>query len=311
MLEQSFSAFELVIVDDGSTDGTSAIIQKFRDCDSRVKAYHLNHSGIARALNFGIKMSHGELIARMDADDYSTPDRLLKQYEYLQQHPETGLVSCRVKYEGDELENAGYAAHVKWLNVRLTHDEINLGRFQESPLAHPSVCFRRSLIARYGGYTEGAVPEDYELWLRWMHHGVKMEKINDILLHWSDLPNRLSRIHGHYSQESFYRVKAIYLEKYLTCLFGKATPEIWVWGAGRTTNNRVKHLISRGWKPTKYIDVKPRAEAASKFIHYADIPAPGNVFILSYVSDRKGKEQIYAHLKSLGYREGTDFLMMA
>ena len=102
-----------------------------------------------------------------------------------------------------------------WTNGLLTHEEIALARFVESPLAHPSVMFRRSLVERWGGYAEGAFPEDYELWLRWLDAGVRMEKLADPLLIWNDSPTRLSRRDPRYAAEAFYRVKARYLARWL------------------------------------------------------------------------------------------------
>lgn len=311
ILNQTFTEFELIIVNDGSTDGTTDIIKRLQLSDSRIKLYHLKHGGIARALNFAIKMSSGRYIARMDADDISLPERLQLQYEYLQKHPQVGLVSCLVNYKGNANENEGYAQHVTWTNTITSHEQVLLKRFQESPFAHPSVCFKKLLVNQFGGYAEGNLPEDYELWLRWLHHGVAMQKVNQHLIDWHDLPHRLSRTHRHYNSENFYRIKAKYLKHYLEKTFNQTLPDLWIWGAGRVINNRVKPLISMGLSISKYIDVKDRKTDDGRFIHFSEIPAPENQFILSFVSDRKGKHEIYKFLIEKGYREGLHFLMMA
>ncbi|UII30950.1 glycosyltransferase [Fulvivirga ulvae] len=311
ILAQTFKDFELIVVNDGSTDNTQSIVTELAIADNRIKCYHLTHGGIARALNFGIKMCNSKYIARMDADDTSYPDRLQLQFDYLEKHPEAGLVSGLVKYIGDASKNKGYLKYVEWINGVTEPQQIALKRFIESPFAHPSVFFRRKLIHKFGGYSEANVPEDYELWLRWLHHDVSMHKIDKVLLNWYDSSGRLSRTTGNYSSENFYKVKAYYLANFLVQKL-TYTPAIYIWGAGRTVNNRVKPLLSFGLEVSKFIDVKARKD--SKFIHFSEIPSrpdPGKLIILSFISDRKGKIEVHEFLSRRGYQEGRDFLMMA
>lgn len=310
ILEQTFKAFELIVVDDGSTDNTRNVVKHLETEDSRIKCYHLTHGGIARALNFGIKMSSGKYIARMDADDISYPERLELQFDYLEKHPDVGLVSSLVKHTGDASKYEGYLKHVEWINSIVKPEQILSKRFMDSPFAHPSTCFRRHLISKYGGYAEGDVPEDYELWLRWFHHGIAMHKLDKVLLDWHDSPGRLSRTDANYSNENFYKIKARYLACYLKQKFAKV-PGLYVWGAGRVVNNRVKPLLDLGLAISGFIDVKDRKD--NKFIHFSQIsaqPKPGRLMILCFVSDRQGKVEIYNFLTQKGYEEGRDFLMM-
>src|SRR5207247_9233486 len=128
--------------------------------------------------------------------------------------------------------------HVDWSNTLLSHQEISLARFVESPVVHPSVMFRRELIDRLGGYAEGQFPEDYELWLRWLEAGVRFEKLPEALLRWRDRDARLSRSDPRYDSEAFYRMKAIYLARWLAAN-NRHHPKIVVCGAGRLTRRRV------------------------------------------------------------------------
>ena len=311
ILNQTFEDFELLIINDGSTDGSTEMINTLSLKDPRIKVFHLRRMGIARALNFGLKMSSGKYIARMDADDFSHSDRLQVQFDYLEKHPEVGLVSCKVIFKGDKKISEGYALFVEWINCILTSQDILRKRFQESPFAHPSVFFRSSLPRKFGGYAEGNIPEDYELWLRWLHHGVVMEKTEQFLLEWHDNPSRLSRIHQHYHMDNFFKIKAHYLSLFLHQKFRDHIPELWIWGAGRTVNKKIKPLTDHGLRVSKHIDVKKHERTSSKFIHYLNIPDAGKVFILCYVSDRKGKEEILSFLLKKGYQEGSDYFMMA
>ena len=169
----------------------------------------------------------------MDADDVSQPARLARQRARLDAAPSLGLVATRVRFDGDRVRGAGYARYVDWTNGLLSHDAIRLGAFVESPFAHPSVMFRRAVVARHGGYADGDFPEDYELWLRWMDAGVRFGKVDAELLVWNDPPTRLSRTEPRYSTGAFYRIKCLYLARWLKRQVDPSR-EIWLWGAAHS-----------------------------------------------------------------------------
>ncbi len=171
---QTWSDWELIAVDDGSTDGSREWLRAAAQADPRIRPLEQPARGLVAALHAGCKVARGRFIARMDADDECHPERLAAQAELLEQSPQTGLASCLVGFGGDREANAGYALHVDWLNSLVSPEQIALNRFVESPLAHPSVMFRRELLERHGGYRDGDFPEDYELWLRWLDAGVRM-----------------------------------------------------------------------------------------------------------------------------------------
>ena len=310
MLNQTFKDFELIIIDNGSTDDTVDKINAFND--SRIKLLKLPKPNLVAALNHGIAHSTAKYIARMDADDWSHPDRLQLQVCFLQKNSRIGVVSSLVKYHGSREKNYGYYLHVEWLNEVISHDEIFLKRFQDSPLAHPSVMFRKSLVNEFGGYEEGNFPEDYELWLRWMSNGVRMAKIQKPLLHWHDSPNRLSRIHPAYSEEAFAKTKTKYFAKWFLSHFAENQPTIWICGKGRIINRKVAFLEAEGLKIAGFVDFKANSSSNGKpIINYQSIASLDNAFILSYVSDRVGKLKIHEFLTSQGFAEGKKFYMMA
>src|SRR5690606_5243135 len=156
-------------------------------------------------------------IARMDADDYAHPERLERQVAFLKKYDGYDAVSCLVEYQGDFLQNYGYYLHVEWLNSLVNNTEIYENRFVDLPVAHPSLMAKKEIFNRYGLYRKGNFPEDYDLVLRWLESGVKIGKVNSLLLRWRDHPSRLSRNHDAYSQEAFYRLKTEYFARW----FGK------------------------------------------------------------------------------------------
>lgn len=304
---QTFTNWELVIVDDGSRDGTTAILEQFAQNDARVVLIRQNPKGIAEALKRGCEACRGELVARLDADDVMDARRLELQRAVFRDNDDCGLVSCRVRFGGSE---SGYAAHVDWINSQLSHDEMSLRRFVEAPVAHPSVMFRRELLARHGGYRSGDFPEDYELWLRWLEAGVRFEKIDEELITWNDRPNRLSRTDSRYSIDAFYRMKCDYLRRWL--LRRVEQREVWLWGAGRITRRRFDRLSDQ---IVGFIDVDVSKEGAlpdGRLVRLADnLPERQSSFILAGVGARGARSAIQAHLEQRGWKEGRDFLLVA
>ena len=306
--------FEIVAVDDGSTDATWSVLQDWAWRDRRLRAVRQEHAGIVAALNRGLAEARGRYIARMDADDTAHPDRLRLQADYLDRHPETGLVACRAEYLGDARRNRGLALFVEWTNSLVSAEEIAAYRFVESPLVHPTVMFRRELVERYGGYRDGPFPEDYELWLRWLEAGVRMEKLPRALVGWRDRPRRLTRTDPRYSVEAFFRVKAPYLARWLAA-HNPHHPDVVVWGAGRTTRKRLRYLTELGVRVKAYVDIDPRKIgyriAEAPVIPPEELPGPGECFVLQYVGSRGAREDVEQRLEEKGYRRCRDYLPCA
>jgi glycosyltransferase involved in cell wall biosynthesis len=304
---QTRHPLEIIVVNDGSTDGTMDILHHQRD----IVVLDHSHRGISATLNEGLSAASGDYIARMDADDLCHPQRIEKQVRYLDKFPEVGIVGSRVRFGGDREQQAGYAVYVDWINGLVDPETISLNRFVESPLAHPSVMFRRELFEKYGAYREGPFPEDYELWLRWMANGVQCGKVDDELLTWNDPPNRLSRIDSRYSVNAFYQIKAEYLSFWLK-ENNPRHPNLIIWGAGRTTRRRAEILAQYGIRITHYIDLKERAlDCGTPVIHHDNIPEPDTCFILPMVGNRGAREKIRKHLKTRGFTEGTNCIFAA
>jgi len=319
LLAQTYGDFEVLCLDDGSDDhlmgqGSRHILERYARRDNRLRPVFLTHGGIVHALNLGLDLAQGEYVARMDADDVSHPRRLELQAAYLRERPDVGLAACRAAFGGESERARGYKRHLDWTNGLLSHEQMALGRFRESPLVHPTVMFRRTVVQRYGGYRAGPFPEDYELWLRWLEAGMRMAKLPDVLYTWNDPPARLSRTHPRYSTAAFYRTKARYLAKWLKAN-NPFHPRVLVMGAGRITRRRAELLLEHGVEITAWADIDPRkigrTVAGRKVFHRDDIPAPGRVFILSYVAGHGAAEDIAAFLDKRGYTQGRNYVLAA
>ena len=314
---QIFADWELIVIDDGSADGTRDILAEIARNEPRVRILARRHEGLVAALNAGLELARGEFVARMDADDESHPERLDAQVAFLaaEENRDVGVAGCLVEFGGDRAAGAGYALHVEWLNSLVSAEEIALNRFVESPLAHPSVMFRRELVQRHGGYRAGDFPEDYELWLRWSAAGVRIAKVPRVLLTWHDAPGRLSRRDARYAPEAFFRMKAEWIARWLAVEGVGAERKIFVWGAGRHTRKRAAHLTAHGVTIAGYIDVDAKKTGRGlggtgvPVLAEDALPDVGEIFVLSYVTTRGARDYNRGKLTARGYVEGRDFLM--
>jgi glycosyltransferase involved in cell wall biosynthesis len=310
---QTFTDWELVVVDDGSTDATPEVLAAAARREPRLRWVRQPHGGIVRTLHAALALARGAWFARMDADDASTPDRLAAQVQMLTTSPDVGLASCQVRFGGDSTRNAGLARHVAWLNTLVTPEDIARNRFIESPVAHPSVLFRRELLERHGSYREGPFPEDYELWLRWLEQGVRFAKVPRELLAWNDPPGRLSHRDPRYSPDAVHTAKAPYLVRAIQERgHGR---EVWVWGAGRVTRRRVDRLVAAGLGVRGFIDVDSkkwgRHRDGRQVVGPAGLPSPRTAFVVVQVGRLGAREFIRPQLERAGFVEAEDYWVAA
>jgi glycosyltransferase involved in cell wall biosynthesis len=314
LLSQTLPDIEVIAVDDGSDDDTPEILESWASQDGRVRVFRRPHAGVGEALNTCLAKARGAYLARMDADDVCLPERLALQAAYLDANPNVGLVSCLVRFGGDLVASQGFAHYIQWVNSVRTAQEIRLARFVESPLPHPSVMFRAKLPTQYGGYRQGDFPEDYDLWLRWLEAGVRMEKLPDELLIWNDPPTRLTRVDPRYDPDRFFDLKSGYLANWLEA-HNPYHPKVALIGSSRTARSRAAKLQAYGIRVRSYIDIAPRKVGRNihgvPVIHRDELPMSPPAFYLSYVASRGAREDIAAFLSSKGLAHGRDFLFAA
>jgi len=309
ILGQTLQDWVLLAVDDGSADGSADVLQEFERRDERIRVLSPGRIGLVAAINLGYAAATTELVARMDADDIMHPDRLRKQAEYLRAHPGTEVLGTRVRIFPDDAVDAGYREYLRWQNACLTPTQIADNIYVESPLANPSVMWRRSVFERHGPYRDGRFPEDYEFWLRLHAAGVQMAKLPEILLDWRESPDRTTRSDPRFSRDAFNRIRAEYLARDGRLRSGR---DIVVWGAGRVTRQRVRLIEERGAAISAYIDVDPRKTGRSIGGAAVHAPAwlkqPAKPFVLVYVTNHGARDEISHELAQMGYRIGDDFL---
>ncbi len=177
ILRQSFSDFELLVIDDGSTDQTLKILTKMSRHDSRMRLFSRENKGLVFTLNELLEKSTADLIARMDADDISLPDRFRIQVNFLDTNPDVVLVGSSVQL----IDSMG--RYLTTLSQPLSNFEIQKNLLQgHTSVAHPVAMFRRKSVIMAGGYRQEFYPtEDLDLWLRLGELG-KIANISEPLL---------------------------------------------------------------------------------------------------------------------------------
>lgn len=188
ILNQTFTDFEFIIVDDGSTDNTWQILQGYVANEPRiVLVRNETNIGLAGSLNKGLGLARGEYISRMDADDVSLPERLAAQVAFLDEHPEVGVVGCAVHL----IDADGSPMRVR--RYPTMHGSILWALCFHTPLAHPTVVFRKAVVERVGGYDAASLAnEDRDLWQR-LSSVTRFANLPQVYLLYRRHPDKVSR----------------------------------------------------------------------------------------------------------------------
>jgi glycosyltransferase involved in cell wall biosynthesis len=175
ILAQSFTDFEVIIINDGSTDKTATILEAYAKKDKRLRILTQKNKGLVASLNRGIELARGQYIARHDDDDISHPERFMKQVAFLDTHSEVVLVGSSMSV----MDDAGQVLHNH--AVLLQDPELRHELLVRSPFPHGSVMFHKAAAVKAGLYEKTTWPaEDYDLWLRISQQG-GMANIDDYL----------------------------------------------------------------------------------------------------------------------------------
>jgi len=176
ILTQTFQNFELILIDDGSTDKTSEILNSYKYRDNRISLISRDNRGLIYSLNEGIDKSSGRYIARMDADDISHKDRLNNQFEFMEENKDIGVLGSDIQIINHQGELG------KVYHFPEQHQLIIWAMLFLCPIAHPTVMMRRHLVINAGKYSENAKhAEDYELWHR-LYRVTKFANLPHVLL---------------------------------------------------------------------------------------------------------------------------------
>ncbi|TVZ59602.1 glycosyltransferase involved in cell wall biosynthesis [Flavobacteriaceae bacterium MAR_2010_105] len=238
---QSYTNWELIIVDDHSTDQSFKIVEAYAKKDQRIKLLKNSGHGIIEALRLAFETSKGDYISRMDSDDIMHPDKLYSLVNNLisagKGHVSLGLVN----YFSDVGISDGYARYEAWLNG-LTKQGNNYSEiYKECSIASPCWMVHRDDLIACNAFNPNRYPEDYDLTFRFYKQQLKCIPSDKLLHYWRDYATRTSRTHEHYAQNYFLDIK---LKYFLELDYDTHRP-LTVWGAGFKGKTIAKRLKSK------------------------------------------------------------------
>lgn len=315
ILNQTHQKLELILIDDHSTDGSISKLNK----DSRIRIIKSPSKGIVPALNQGIAEAKYSIIARMDGDDISLPNRLSSQLTTLANTSNKTIVGAKVEIFSDDHEiTHGYRRYERWINQQVSATHIAHNFWIESCIPHPTMMMYKSALTSLGGYQDSPWPEDYDLWCRAHLAGYKFVKPeNDTLLRWRDYSKRTSRVDERYSTDQFLTCKAHYLSKILLKL---QTNQCVIWGTGPTGSKLHNLLSGYNIDVSAFIDVNLKLAGRKKYgkpiYLIGDNPSRDDLSVIKplgliAVSSWGAREKIRSALLNVGLKELDDFIVVA
>lgn len=310
IFNQTLKEWELVVVDDGSTDVTPSILLDAARHDPRVRTIRCAGRGLVAALNEGLAACRAPLVARMDGDDISHPRRLEHQAAYLEANPDIGLVACTIRHFPRNGLKQGMRAYETWQNSLDSHEAIIRDLYVESPFVHPSIMTRRTVLESLCGYRNCRWPEDYDLWLRMAASGIRFARLPHVHFFWRDHPRRATRTLDDYALSAFRSCKFFHLQS----SFLKGVSEVVIAGAGLEGRAWQRLLTASGIAVSCWLDVDPRK--TGRTLHGAPIVHPlqfehSGTKMLVAIGVRGARTEFRRLVLPMGLREGLDFICVA
>ncbi len=300
--QQSFSNWELIAIDDFSTDASFKVLEEASSFDRRIRVIKNTKKGIIPALSLSLKNANGHFITRMDADDIMPADRLLKMVEALKAASPKTVITGLVDYFSSTEVSQGYKTYQDWLNKNIQAENPWVSVYRECIIASPCWMLQTQELRDIGGFDSLEYPEDYDLVFRLFKNQFQIKALPEVLLKWREHPARTSRNSEDYAQESFFKLK---VKRFLE--FEKPFENLVLWGTGVKARLTAKLLLENS-TPFTWMDLHPEKYTDGIFdqiiLPFREIEEMEKVkLILAIYPAKKEKLKMENYLKSLSLKE--------
>ncbi len=306
ILNQEYAHWEVLAINDHSTDDSWEVVNTFVEEDSRINVFENEGKGIIDALRTAYTESQGLFITRMDSDDVMGPNKLQVLVQSLLKKGKGHLAVGQVRYFSDRGISNGYERYEQWLNG-LTLNGSNYSEIYKECVV-PSPCwmaYREDLDA-CGAFDPNRYPEDYDLTFRFYEKELSCIPCDQVLHYWRDYDTRTSRTSEHYAQNYFLEIKLHY---FLKLEYDTKRP-LTIWGAGNKGKEIAKGLLKRNiaffWlcdNPNKI----GKSIYGKEMLHYTTLQGLKNPQSIVTVANEKAQKMIRDYFLELGQKSGKDY----
>jgi glycosyltransferase involved in cell wall biosynthesis len=307
ILQQTYSHWELIIIDDASTDAGYELVNAFAEKDPRIKLFKNTGNGIIDALRLALKHSKGQFITRMDSDDVMLPNKLAVLVHNLKTFGEKHVAIGLVSYFSAVGVGEGYKSYETWLN-NLTksgrnYDEI----YKECVIPSPCWMVYKNDLMACDAFNPNLYPEDYDLTFRFYKHRYTCIPCDKVLHKWRDYSTRTSRTHVHYAQNHFTALK---LHHFLAIDY-KPEKTLTIWGAG-TKGKIMANILIKKNIPFEWICDNPKkigkAIYGKTLMEFQALSKLKNTQSIITVANKTAQKEIRQYLESLNLEPIKDYV---
>lgn len=306
ILAQTYPDWELLAIDDQSTDSTPQILADYQQRDARIRPLRNPNKGVIPALRLALAQSSGALITRMDADDIMAPQKLERMYELLVAHGPGYLSTGLVKYFSDAQLGEGYARYGEWINQVNLENRQWAEIYRDCPIPAPCWLVYREDLLKAGAFEPNIKPEDYDLIFRFRRRGLQPLTVPEVLLYWRDHEDRTTRMHEEYNIQKYFRMKLPWFLE----LDHDPQRQLVLWGAGNRGKAFAQMLIEAK-VPFRWVCDNERKWGKDiygvKMEDCRKVGEFGACQVMVSVAAPEEQRGIRAELEELGLRDGTDY----
>lgn len=304
--QQSFTDWELLAVNDHSTDDSGVILAEFAATDDRIYVFNNTQKGIIPALRLAFSHSQGDFITRMDADDLMPIDKLSHLRKALLKKGPGHVITGRVEYFSETGLGGGYKKYQDWLNHLVDQQSHFEDLYRECVLPSPAWLIHRTDLIAVGDFDADRYPEDYDLCFRFYEQDFKIIGIPEIVHLWRDHADRTSRNNPTYADQNYLKLKLYWL----TRLHRDPQRPFVIWGAGKKGKLMARYFLDRQisfhWvtdNPKKQgINIYNQILASSDLLEREK-----DLMILVAVATPSARKEINNFLKEKNKKRGKDY----